>query len=74
MSMLFLHMQFDPLCVYKDYVVVFMYCVSVCENHSEAGVCHFFKQARWGQIRIEEATLVPCHHPKTELLQNILKI
>lgn len=25
------------------------------------------------EIREREATLVPCHHPKTELLQNILK-
>lgn len=26
-----------------------------------------------GEYSWQEATLVPCHHPKTELLQNILR-
>lgn len=36
------------------------------------GGLNHFEQARWGQRLHWEATLVPCHHPKTELLQNIL--
>lgn len=48
----------------------------VCERAWESfwsrGLSHF-EQARWGQRLDREATLVPCHHPKTELLQNILK-
>ncbi len=47
----------------------------VCKNHSEAGVCVTFLNKYIGdKSGEEEATLVPCHHPKTELLQNILKI
>ena len=50
----------------------FFHFKGVWESFWSRGLSHF-EQARWGQRSEREATLVPCHHPKTELLQNILK-
>ena len=47
--------------------------VCACENDSEAGVWVTLNKFNGDRDRREEATLVPCHQPKTELLQNIPK-
>lgn len=40
-------------------------------RYSEACICILRNIV--GEYSWQEITLIPCHHPKTELLQNILK-
>ncbi len=69
---MFLHV-FSSHCIFTFFFLIWsVYDRSVWESFWSRGLNHF-EQARWGQRSEREATLVPCHHPKTELLQNILK-
>lgn len=52
--------------------LLLLFLAKVCKNHSEAGVWITASKHAGDRDR-REATPVPCHHPKTELLQNILK-
>lgn len=49
-NILFLHMHFDSLYVYKVYVLCSCLCKCVHENHSEAGVCVTFLNKHVGDI------------------------
>lgn len=40
--------------------------------YSEACIC--ISRNNVGESSWQEITLIPCHHPKTELLQNILRV
>lgn len=52
----------------------------VCRRFTQTGTAHYseacirISRNNVGESSWQEITLIPCHHPKTELLQNILRV